>query len=92
MDVPPTSKKIPSVSFSYIKAPATPAAGPERMVRMGRLRTSSTVMTPPSQRITISGLLMPAPWMLRSVIVAASSIFGMMLAFTTAVRVRIFRP
>ena len=49
-------------------------------------------MTPPSQRITISGLLMPAPWMLRSVIVAASSIFGMMLAFTTAVRVRIFRP
>ena len=27
MDVPPTSKKIPSVSFSYIKAPATPAAG-----------------------------------------------------------------
>ncbi|MPN40162.1 hypothetical protein SDC9_187698 [bioreactor metagenome] len=83
---------MPSVSFSYISAPATPAAGPDKIVKMGRLRTSSTVITPPSHRMTISGLLMPAFWMLRSVIVAASSILGMMLALTTAVRVRILSP
>ena len=59
---------------------------------MGRLRTSSTVITPPSQRMTISGLLMSAFLMLWSVMVAASSILGMMLALITAVRVRTFRP
>ena len=37
--VPPASKKMPSDTFSYIRAPATPAARPESMVRMGRLRT-----------------------------------------------------
>ena len=54
VDVPPTSKKNPSVSFSYISAPATPAAGPERIVSIGLRRTSFIVITPPSQRMIIS--------------------------------------
>ena len=92
VDVPPTSKKIPSVNFSYIKAPATPAAGPDKIVRIGRFLTSSTVITPPSQRITMRGFLMFAFLIDSSVIVAASNILGMILAFTTAVRVLIFKP
>ena len=49
-------------------------------------------MTPPSQRMTMRGLGIRAWRMERSVIVAASSIFGMIDALTTAVRVRTLRP
>ena len=55
VEVPPASKKIPSVIFSYMRAPATPAASPESMVKIGLFLTSSMLMTPPSQRMIISG-------------------------------------
>ena len=75
-----------------MSAPATPAAGPDRIVRMGRRRTSSTVMTPPSQRITMSGEVMLAALMADSVMAAVWSIRGMIEALTTAVRVRVLSP
>ena len=92
MDVPPASRKIPLDSFSYIRAPATPAARPESIVRIGRLLTSSAVITPPSQRIIISG----APIFMRlthsSVMSAVSIIRGIRLPFITAVRVLTLSP
>ena len=91
-EVPPTSIKMPSVICSYISAPATPAARPDSMVRMGRLRTSLMLITPPSHRMIISGLWMAASWTLRSVMSAVSIILGMRAAFTAAVRVRASRP
>ena len=92
VEVPPTSKKIPSVTFSYIRAPATPAARPESMVRIGRFLISSTSMTPPSQRMIIRGFLMAASLTDFSVISAVSTIFGIRAAFTTAVLVLAFNP
>ena len=41
--VPPTSMKMPSVTFSCRSAPATPAAGPESNVRIGRRSISRDV-------------------------------------------------
>jgi hypothetical protein len=90
--VPPTSKKIPSETRRYMRAPATLAAGPESMVRMGRLRISATSMRPPSPRMIMRGASMWALRTLRSVMSAVSIIFGRMEAFTTAVRVRTVSP
>jgi len=90
--VPPTSTKIPSEMRAYISAAATPAAGPESMVRMGRRRISSISMMPPSLRITISGAVIPEARTLCSVLFAVSSIFGSILALITAVRVRMRSP
>ncbi|MNI58798.1 hypothetical protein D3C73_1139250 [compost metagenome] len=90
--VPPTSKKMPSEIFSYMSAPATPAARPDSMVRIGRFRTSSMLITPPSQRMIISCEVIPASLTACSVILAVSIIFGIRLALTTAVRVRVFSP
>jgi len=83
---------MPSEIRSYMSAPATPAAGPDSSVSMGRCRTSSTVITPPSQRMTMSGAAMPARFTDSSVMVAVRIIFGRMEALMTAVRVRIRRP
>ena len=83
---------MPSDTFSYIRAPATPAARPESMVRMGRLRTSSMLMTPPSQRMIIRSDSILVSRTACSVMLAVSIILGMRLALTTAVRVRILRP
>ena len=58
--VPPTSMKIPSLTFSYSSAPAMPAAGPESIVRIGRRSISRTSITPPSLRMIISGAAMAA--------------------------------
>ena len=90
--VPPASKKIPSDTFSYISAPATPAARPDSMVRIGRFRTSSMLITPPSQRMIIRSDWIFVSRTAASVMFAVSIILGIRLAFTTAVRVRIFRP
>ncbi|MNC59306.1 hypothetical protein D3C75_1091070 [compost metagenome] len=90
--VPPTSKKMPSEIFSYMSAPATPAARPDSMVRIGRFRTSSMLITPPSQRMIISCEVIPASLTACSVILAVSIIFGIRLALTTAVRVRVLSP
>ncbi|MMZ63726.1 hypothetical protein D1872_260010 [compost metagenome] len=90
--VPPTSKKMPSEIFSYISAPATPAANPESIVNIGRFRTSSMLITPPSQRMIISCEEIFAFFTDFSVMLAVSIIFGMRLALTTAVRVRVRSP
>ena len=74
--VPPTSMKMPSETCSCISAPAIPAAGPDSIVWIGRRATSSTVMTPPSDRMIISGALMPACSTDRAVIVAVPTILG----------------
>ena len=90
--VPPTSKNTPSETRRYIKAPATVAEGPESMVRIGRLRISTTSITPPSPRMIMSGASIPAFRTLASVMFAVSSILGRMPALMTAVRVRVVRP
>src|SRR2546430_16144332 len=58
--VPPTSKKIPSDTRRCMSAPATLAAGPDSMVRIGRFSTSPRFITPPSPRMIMSGHVMPA--------------------------------
>ena len=83
---------MPFDIFSYISAPATPAANPESIVKIGRRRTSSAAMTPPSQRMIRSGAVMPERLTLFSVISAVSIIFGIRLPLMTAVRVRVFSP
>ncbi len=90
--VPPTSMKMPSETCSCISAPAMPAAGPESIVWIGRRATSSTVMTPPSDRMIISGAVMPACSTDRAVIVAVPTIFGRIAPLRTAVRVRVRSP
>ncbi len=92
LEVPPTSMKMPSLMRAYINAAATPAAGPERMVRMGRRCTSSMLITPPSLRMIINGEVIPAALTARAVISAVCIIFGRMLALITAVRVRMRNP
>ncbi len=92
VEVPPVSRKTPSLTRSCIRAPATPAAGPDRTVSSGRRRISSRDMTPPSQRITISGARTPAFTTDSSTRSAVASILGRIAALTTAVRVRLFSP
>ncbi|GFN09126.1 hypothetical protein Smic_76820 [Streptomyces microflavus] len=92
VEVPPVSRNTPSLTRSCMSAPATPAAGPDSTVSSGRLRISSSDMTPPSQRITISGAVTPAVAMERSTRSAVASIFGRIAALTTAVRVRLRSP
>src|SRR5579884_476025 len=90
--VPPTSMKIPSVTFSCSSAPATPAAGPDSSVRMGRRSISRTSITPPSLRITISGAAIIARFTASSVMRAVRTIFGKIAALSAAVRVRARKP
>lgn len=92
VEVPPVSRKRPSLTRSCIRAPATPAAGPESTVSSGLRRISSSDITPPSQRITISGALTPALVMEASTRSAVASMRGRIAAFTTAVRVRLWSP
>ncbi len=90
--VPPTSTKMPSVTFSCKSAPAMPAAGPESMVRIGRRATSRTSMTPPSLRMIMRGTAIPARSTEPAVMFAVRSIVGKIAALRTAVRVRARRP
>ena len=90
--VPPTSMKMPSETCSCMSAPAMPAAGPESMVWIGRRATSSTVITPPSDRMIISGTRIPACATACAVIVAVPTIFGRIAPLRTAVRVRVRKP
>ena len=90
--VPPTSKKMPSETRRYMRAPATLAAGPDSIVRIGRFWTSPRSITPPSPRMIMSGDAIPAARTLRCVRSAVSIILGRMLALMTAVRVRMVRP
>ena len=90
--VPPTSRKMPSVTFSCSSAPAIPAAGPESIVRIGRRATSRTSITPPSLRITISGAGIAARSTAWAVIRAVRTIFGRIAALIAAVRVRERNP
>ena len=90
--VPPTSMKMPSVTFSCRSAPAIPAAGPESIVRIGRRATSATSMTPPSLRMIISGTPIPARSTAPAVICEVRSMRGKIAALSTAVRVRARKP
>jgi hypothetical protein len=92
VEVPPVSRNTPSLTRSCISAPATPAAGPDRTVRSGRRRISSSAITPPSQRITIRGAVTPALVMEASTRSAVASMRGRIAALTTAVRVRLCSP
>jgi len=90
--VPPTSMKMPSVTFSWKSAPAIPAAGPESIVRIGRRSTSATSITPPSLRMIISGAGMRASVTARAVTRDVRSMRGKIAALSAAVRVRARRP
>ena len=90
--VPPTSMKMPSVTFSCSNAPAMPAAGPESIVRIGRRATSATSITPPSLRMIISGTAMPARSTASAVMRAVRTMRGKIAALSAAVRVRARSP
>ena len=90
--VPPTSMKMPSVTFSCKSAPAIPAAGPESIVSIGRRATSPTSITPPSLRMIISGTPMPAAATAPAVICDVRTMRGKIAALSAAVRVRARRP
>ncbi len=92
VEVPPVSRNTPSLTRSCISAPATPAAGPDSTVSRGLRRISSRDITPPSQRITISGAVTPALVMEASTRSAVASMRGRIAALTTAVRVRLRSP
>ncbi len=62
------------------------------MVRIGRRCTSSTLITPPSDRMIISGAVMPARSTHDAVSVAVDTMRGRMAALSAAVRVRVRRP
>ena len=90
--VPPTSIKIPFVILRYSRAPATLAAGPESMVRMGFVLKVSMLVTPPSPFMTIRGEVTPMPRIAPSTKFATWSVLGSTLAFITEVSVLISSP
>jgi len=90
--VPPTSTNTPSAMPRWTTAAATPAAGPERIVRTGRIDTSSAVITPPSERTIINGAQMPRARTAESVASTADIIFGRIEPLMTEVLVRALRP
>ncbi len=57
--MPPTSTNIPLVIFRCNNAPATLAAGPERIVSIGFVLKVSMLVTPPSPFIIINGAVTP---------------------------------
>ena len=90
--VPPHSTTIASASPSWCSAAATPAAGPEPIVKHGRRRKASTLIAPPSPRRTSSGTSSPASSSACSTRDAVRWTTGRMLALTAALTVRISRP
>ena len=90
--VPPHSTTIASDSPSWCSAAATPAAGPEPIVKDGRLRKAAALMAPPSPRRTSSGTSRPDSFSASSTTDAVRSTTGRMLAFTAALTVRISSP
>ena len=69
-----------------------PAAGPESIVRIGRRSTSATFITPPSERMIISGAGMCASSTALRVMRAVRSMRGKIAALSAAVRVRARKP
>jgi hypothetical protein len=64
------------------------AAGPERMVSIGRSRTIAALISAPSPRTTISGALIPTACRCRSQAATSRSIIPISRAFSTAVSAR----
>src|SRR4051812_106758 len=92
VDVPPTSMTTASVMPVYLSAPATDADGPEYSVRTGAALNPARSVAPPSERITITGAVMPAartPSATKEAVLMAS---GRIDAFSAAVTVRSSRP
>ena len=83
---------IPFVTRRWSRAPATLAAGPDSTVSIGFDLNVFMLVTPPSPRIIRSGDETPASDMAPSTKSATCRVFGRMLAFIAAVRVRISRP
>ncbi len=90
--VPPTSTNIPFDTLRYSKAPATLAAGPDNIVRIGFVLNVSMLVTPPSPFIIMTGADTPAPLIASSTKFATSNVFGRTLALIAAVNVLISRP
>jgi hypothetical protein len=90
--VPPHSTTIASERPSWCSAAATPAAGPEPIVKDGRRRNASTLIAPPSPRSTSSGTSSPDSRSASSTTDAVRSTMGRMLALTAALTVRISSP
>ena len=79
-----------SASFSPVshRAPTMLAAGPLRMVSIGRSRTIAAEISAPSPRTTISGAAIPTASRCRSQAATSRSIIPISRAFSTAVRAR----
>ena len=88
MVVPPISDTSASIAPVSQRAPTMLAAGPERIVSIGRSRAIAAEISAPSPRTTIRGASMPmlAKW--RALAATNRSIRPIRRAFRTAVRAR----
>ncbi len=87
--VPPISATTPSSISASAAAPIALAAGPDKIVSMGRLRTKSEETNEPSPRITINGHVTPAATIDPSTAVNKSLMMGMRRALRRAVVARL---
>jgi hypothetical protein len=86
--VPPMSETRASLSPVSQLAPAIEAAGPDRIVSIGRSRARPADTSAPSPRTTIRGAAMPSRAMCASQAVISPSIIPMRRALRTAVSAR----
>jgi hypothetical protein len=87
--VPPMSEITASVSPVRWAAPMRLAAGPDKIVSIGRSLTKSAETSDPSPRTTISGALMPRSTSVERVVVTSSSMIAINLALRIAVTARL---
>ena len=87
--VPPISATTPSSSPLSVAAPSALAAGPDKIVSIGRLRTNSEDTNDPSPRITIRRPVTPDANIDSSTAVTNSLIIGTRRALSRAVVARL---
>ena len=87
--VPPMSLTKASAAPVNHRAPTILAAGPDRMVSIGRSRTIAAEINAPSPRTTIKGAVIPTASKCRSQAATRRSIIPISRAFNTAVNARL---
>ena len=92
VDVPPISMKTPCKMCEYNKAPATLAAGPDNIVKIGLFLNVSISVTPPSPFIIIIGHDIFSFLTASSTYFAVLIAFGIIPALIAAVNVLISNP
>ena len=86
--VPPMSDTSASSAPVSHRAPTMLAAGPDRIVSIGRIRTIAAEISAPSPRTTIRGAVIPTAARCRSHAATSRSIIPISRAFSTAVNAR----